>query len=482
MALPSQGLPLPIPFRFCLLASALGLAGCAAVGPDHETPAPPSLDPSFLGAAKSGPADATLDEWWTRLDDPTLNALVQEALRQNLNLRVAEERLSEARALRKRTRAALFPQLTGNAAYTNIGLSETTEQSRDQRNPFGRFQDQVELWDTGFETSWEIDIFGGNRRRLERATADLQAAGERVNATRLALIAEVLDAYYSLVGARQQLDRIRANAALQAETVSQVETLLEEGLSSELDVRRARAQLASTQAEAPPLEAAIVAQQRRLSLLLGSKPNAVDDRSRHFQGFPTQLPIVTAGLPAELLVRRPDIRLAESELAAATADIGVATSNFYPRFILFGAPQLNASTSADLFDVASLAWQAGPRVEWSLFTSGRNRALLEAANARQRQALLGYEELILRAAGEVESALARLRAESQRLNSLQHSVKENRASVQLARRLYQEGLEDFLSVLVEEQRLITAEIAEAQSRTTLLQTWVALHRALGGGW
>jgi len=471
------------PPAFVLLSSAslFCLGGCA-VGPDWLPPEVPELDASFEGARASEPVGDALEQWWTRLDDPSLNALVSEALGQNLDLKIAEERLIEARALRRQSRASLFPAIDGNGAYTNIGLSETTDDRFNLGGLFGRSPDQLERWRTGFEASWELDIFGGNRRRLQQATAELEAVGERANATRLALVSEVLDAYYSLAGAEEQLARVRANITLQRDTVEQVQTLLDEGLGSELDLRRARAQLAATEAEAPPFRAAITAQQRRLSLLLGRKPSYMDERAASFRGFPVELPLVTTGVPAELLVRRPDLRLAERELAAATAEIGVATSNFYPRFILFGAPEVASSTSANLFDVASLAWEVGPRVEWSLFTSGRNKAILAAANSRERQALLAYEEAVLRAAGEVEINLARLQSESQRLASLTRSVQENRASVRLARELYREGLEDFLSVLVEEQRLIEAEITEVQSRTALLQSWVALHRALGGGW
>ena len=451
------------------------------MGPNYHSPAPPELDAAFEGSSDRNPAEKKLDAWWKRLRDPSLNELIDEALSQNYDLRIAQERLVEARTLRKQARSALFPSVSGKTAYTNIGLSETTDQYK-LMSPFGLAFDQTEQWDLGLDTNWEIDLFGGNRRRVEAATARLDATGERENATRLALVTEVVDAYYSLAGARLQLDRVRANIGIQTETVEQVNARFSEGLGNELDLRRARAQLASTQSAAPPFQAAITAQLRRLSILLGRKPAYLDGRASKFRGFPDRLPMITTGLPAELLVRRPDLRLAERELAAATADIGVATANFYPRFILFGAPELQSANSGDLFNIKSLAWQAGPRVEWSLFSSGRNKAILEGANSRQRQSLLAYEQAVLRAAGEVESSLAQLHAESDRLAALIRSVSENRVSTRLATKLYREGMQDFLSVLVEEQRLIQAEISEVQSRTSLLSAWVALHRALGGGW
>lgn len=451
------------------------------MGPDYSGPTPPELDAAFAGSRDRQPAGDQLDAWWRRLGDETLNALVAEALEQNYDLQIAFERIQEARAIRRQYRSALFPAINGKASYTNLGISESTEQYK-QQAAFGLGFDQTEQWETGLDTSWEIDLFGGNRRRLQAATARLEAAGERANATRLALVSDVVEAYFDLAGARLQLDRIRANIGIQTESVEQVTARLSGGVGSELDLRRAHAQLASTQAAAPPFQAAITEQLRRLSILLGHKPSYLDRRSASFRGFPKRLPIITTGLPAELLVRRPDLRLAERELAAATADIGVATANFYPRFVLFGAPELVSATTGDLFNVKSLAWQAGPRIEWSLFTSGRNQAILEGANSRQRQSLLAYEQDVLRAAGEVESSLARLHAESDRLAALERSVTDNRISTRLATQLYREGLQDFLSVLVEEQRLIQSEIAEVQSRTSLLSAWVALHRALGGGW
>lgn len=473
--------PLPA-FRppLALLLLGLGLAGCV-VGPDYQPPTPPELDAAFTGSSGSGPAGQKLDCWWQRLQDAQLNALVQEALEQNHDLQIAHERIVEASAMRRQARSALFPSANAKAGYTNVGISETTDEYK-LMSQFGLAFDQTEQWNLGLDTAWEIDLFGGNRRRVEATSAQLDAAGERAHATQLALVSELVDAYYSLAGARLQLDRVRANIGVQTETVEQVSARLSEGLGNELDLRRANAQLAATQAAAPPFQAAVTAQLRRLSLLLGRKPTYLDQRSSSFRGFPEHLPIVTTGLTAELLVRRPDLRLAERELAVATAGIGVAAANFYPRFVLFGSPELMSATSGDLFNINSLAWQAGPRVEWSLFTGGRNKAILETANSQQRQALLSYEQAVLRAAGEVETALAQLRAESERLAALGRSVSENRVSTRLATQLYREGLQDFLSVLVEEQRLIQAEIAEVQSRTALLSAWVSLHRALGGGW
>jgi NodT family efflux transporter outer membrane factor (OMF) lipoprotein len=439
------------------------------------------VDAGFSGGG--GTAPGSDEAWWKRLGDPVLDQLVDEALAQNLELGIAEARIEEARALRRQARAALFPNLAGRVGYTNVGISETQDVVV---NPgpglFPAFPDQGENWATGFEASWEVDVFGGNRRRVQGTAARIGAAEEAAHGVRLILVAEVLDSYYALAGIREQEARVRSNIALQRETTDLVGKLHAEGLRSELDLRRANAQLASTEAVAPNLDGAEVAQLRRLCLLLGRKPTYLDGRADSFRGFPRRLPASGTGLTADLLMRRPDLRQAERSVAAATADIGAATANFYPRFILFGSPQLASGSSGNLFDVASLAWNAGPRVEWSLFTAGANQALLAGANARQKQALLAFEQAVLAAVGEVETNLAQVQSESRRLAALERAARETRASVGLAKKLYQDGLQDLLTVLVEEQRLIATELDEVSSRTALTASWIRLHKALGGGW
>jgi len=467
-------------FSPCLCAVVL-LAGCA-VGPDHQAPAVPELDAGFVGSQTSSPPVVD-SPWWKQLGDPVLDALVDEVLAQNLDLAIATERVVEARALRREARSFLFPSLKGRGDYTDIGISETQSPAVNPIAAFpGALPSRVESWSTGFDASWEVDVFGGNRRRTEAARAREESAEEAAHGVRLSLTAEAVDSYYTLAGLRAQLRRVQENVSRQRETTGIVAKLQAEGLRSELDLRRATAQLASTQAAEPGLSSSITVQLRRLSLLLGRKPGYLDERAATFRGFPDRLPMARTGVPAELVMRRPDLREAERNLAAATAEIGVATSNFYPRFILFGSPELTSGSSADLFNINSLAWQAGPRIEWSLFSGGANRAVLAAANSRERQALLGFERAVLSAVGEVESNLAQLEAESKRLQYLERAVRESRASVGLAEKLYREGIEDLVSVLVEQERLIAGELDEVSSRTALTSAWVSLHKALGGGW
>ncbi len=465
-----------------LMAAVLLFAGCA-VGPDPQVPAGPELDAKFAGSKSDAPGHPIDFPWWKQLGDPVLDELVDEVLRQNYDLAIAVERIQEARALRREARAALFPTLAGRADYTDVGISETQNAAVNPIAAFGgAIPNRAESWTVGFDASWEVDLFGGNRRRTQAARFREEAETERAHGTRLSLTAEVLDTYFTLAGLRAQQNRIQENVARQRTTTEIVSRLYREGLRSELDLRRANAQLASTQAAEPTVGSSITGQLRRLSLLLGRRPGEVDAIASSFRGFPKRLPIAPTGLPAELVMRRPDLREAERNLGAATADIGVATAAFYPRFILLGSPELTSGSSADLFNVNSLAWRAGPRIEWSLFNGGANKAALAAANSRERQALLNFEKAVLNAVGEVESNLATVHAEARRLHFLERAARETQASVGLAETLYREGLEDLVSVLVEEERLIATELDEVSSRTALVSAWISLHKALGGGW
>ena len=334
----------------------------------------------------------------------------------------------------------------------------------------------------GADFRWEIDVFGGGRRRTESAQADVAATEERVHAVRLATAAEVVDAYYTIAGFREQIATIEENIRLQNETLSLVTQRADAGLSSRLDVQRTTAQLESTRAAKPTLEAGLTDQLRRLTLLLGEEPTALDGSVASWSGFPSALPIVLTGVPAELLSRRPDLREAERLLVARTADIGVAAANFYPRFYLLGQPETVSSNIANLFDASSFAWQFAPRVDWSVFSSGRNRALLESANSRHREAMLAYERAFLGAIGEVESSVAKLQAEQRRFASFAAAVTASRNAVRLAQQLNETGRTNLLDLLVEEQRLNVLTLDQVRSQTALTLAWVRLHQALGGGW
>ena len=309
-----------------------------------------------------------------------------------------------------------------------------------------------------------------------------QAAQEALHATRLAIVSEAVETYHSLAGLHEQLAQVQTQVRGLESQLNDTREREAAGAASKLEVDRARARLETTRTLAPELQSDIDAQQRRLMVLLGSSRGRVDSRILQARRLPRKLPMIRAGLPADLIVRRPDIRQAERDLAAATAEIGVATANFYPRFSLLGSPSASTRSFGNLFDAVSYDWQLGPSVSWSLFSGGKNRALLEAANARQRQALYQYERSVVRALNEVESQLAVLRSETHRLAVVQRASEATRKSVARVRESRDLGAADPVEVLIEEERLREAEIAEVRVKSQLVLVWTRLHKTLGGGW
>ncbi|NNC88643.1 MAG: TolC family protein, partial [Akkermansiaceae bacterium] len=288
--------------------------------------------------------------------------------------------------------------------------------------------------------------------------------------------------FFTLAGLREQLAEVDRQVALQQRQFRDMTDREAAGAASQLDLDRARSRLEETRAGVPPLQAGITAQLRRLALVLGAPPSYLDQRGIATKPLPRKLPMIRTGLPADLVMRRPDLRQAERELAAATEDIGVATANFYPRFSLLGSPTANTSSFGNLFEPRSFDLQVGPGVSWSILSGGRNRAIVEAADARQKQALYRYEKAVIAAIGEVDTEIAALRADQQRLAIVQRAREAAADAARRVRETHEAGALDFVDVLVEEERLRTARIAEIRVKSQLLLVWTRFHKALGGGW
>ena len=463
-----------------VLVLPVALASCYTVGPNYSGPPSVGHQASFTGGTANAPMD--LDPWWKSLKNRQLNQFIDQALDQNFDLRIAQERLIQSRAALRQVASDFLPQVSAAAGFTKLGLSENTDDFSGQAASAGLVSSSIDQWNVGADVRWEVDVFGSGRRLTEAADAKVDLAQERVHTARLATVAEVSDAYYTISGFRAQLASVEENIRLQSETLKLVMQRQAAGIGNQLDERRATAQLESTRAAKPRLESGLTNQQRRLTLLLGIEPTALDAISSRWEGFPGTLPMVSTGLPATLVTRRPDLRQAERQLAAATADLGVVTANFYPRFFLLGQPQMVSANTRNLLDTTSFAWQFAPRIEWSIFSGGRNQALLESANARQREAMLSYEKSVLGAIGEVESSLAALQAEQRRYDSFKNAVAASRDAVGLAKQLHSAGRTSLLDRLVEEQRLNVITLDQVRSQTALMLYWIKLHRALGGGW
>lgn len=359
--------------------------------------------------------------------------------------------------------------------FQNRSLSATPTGS----SSFDRTQD---LYQTGFDATWELDIFGGNRRAVEAANADIAAAEESRRDVLVSLLAELARNYLTLREAQARLDIARENISVQAETVNITQARFEAGLTSELDVSRAKAQLAGTQAQVPALEAAIAATIHRLGVLTGKDPAALHDELVEGKPLPPTPPQVPAGMPSDLLRRRADVRRAERQLAAATARIGEATADLFPKFSLTGNFGFQSDTPGDLTIGANQVWGFGPAIKFPLFDAGRIRANINVQNARQEQALALYEKAVKESLEDAETSLVEYAKEQERFRAIEHAVASNKRAVELANERYARGLTDFVNVLDAQRSLYATQDQLVQSQTTVVLNLVALYKALGGGW
>jgi multidrug efflux system outer membrane protein len=448
----------------------LVLAGCS-VGPDYRRP--PVAAPAQWESGAS--TDSPVVEWWKTFNDPELNSLIGRAVAANHDLRIAEGRLREARALRAGAVWDFGPTITGAGSYMDAQRAAAA-----QSFPVTKLH--TDLYDAHFDARWEIDIFGGKRRVLESATAQYKAIEEDRRDVLISVLAEVARNYVETRGAQQRLAIARKNIQAQSDAVEIARARFTAGLASELDVKQAEALLASTQAQLPALDTAVKQGIHRLSVLIGQQPGALSAELSPAAGIPIVPPNIPVGLPSDLLRRRPDVRRAEHQLAAATADVGVEMAELFPKFTLIGTGGFQSLSVSDWFVPEGKYWSAGPTVTWRLLDFGRIRALVKAATARQDQALAAYEKTVLGSFEDVENALVAYANEQVRYRSLTAAVAANRRSVELAHDLYQKGLGSFLNVLDAERSLYQTEDQLVDSERAVSANLVALYKALGGGW
>ncbi len=456
----------------------LTISGCM-VGPNYRRPdtsAPAKWNEAADHLTATPPVD--LGGWWTTFNDPELDSLVERAVRLNKDLKVAQARVREARAQRGVVAADLYPQVNTSADYSRNRSSENTSADGGR----GRSTGDFDLFLAGFDASWEMDIFGGTRRALEAANADIQASEENLRDVLVSLLAEVARSYLQVRGTQLRLAIANDNINSQRQTLELVTARFQAGLSSELDVAQAKAQLANTEAQVPTLEIQLKQSIYQLGVLLGQEPGSLLQELTKVAPIPGTPPEIPAGLPSDLLRRRPDIRRAERELAAATARIGVATADLFPRFSLTGALGLQSVSLSDFFTSGSRFWAVGPTVRWPIFDAGRIRANIQVQNARQEQALAQYEKVVLSSFADVESSLVAYLREQETRRSFADSVEASRRAVEIANELYTHGLVDFLNVLLNQRALYQSQDQLAQSDQKVATNLVAVYKALGGGW
>jgi len=460
----------------CPLFASLALfAGGCAVGPTYRPPpiAPPA---SWSEAQLGGTVDSAVQivEWWKTFNDPELDSLIERAVEANHDLRIAEERLREARALRSGAVFDFGPTGDVSAGYTK---QQRSENAQIFLGPL-----RTDLYDAHFDAGWELDIFGGKRRALQSADAQFAAIEEDRRDVLVSVLAEVARNYVEVRGLQQQIAIARKNIEAQREVVELTRARFEGGLTSELDLRQAEALVATTQSQLPTMNTTLGQAAHRLAVLLGQEPGALIAELSTEGQVPATPPEVPVGLPSDLIRRRPDVRRAERQLAAATADIGVEMAELFPKFSLLGSTGLQSLQSSNWLGGGSAYWSAGPMATWRLLDFGRIRARVRAANARQAQALVAYEKAVLASFEEVENALLAYGNEQVRLDALNQAALANRGALDLANALYTRGLGDFLSVLDAERSLYQTEDQLVDSQRAVTQNLVALYKALGGGW
>lgn len=455
------------------ILSGLLLAACA-VGPDYKPPETAAAERFDNLDAEAFSTEATVAQFWTLFEDETLERLVSDALVANHDLRIALTRVAEARALRGESRLDLAPTITTSAGYTEQRLANA------QLVP-GVPRDQ-ELYDAGFDAFWELDFFGRIRRGVQASNAELGGAEAGLRDAQVIVTAEVTRTYFELRGQQQQLDVARRNVENQRETLELTNLRLEAGRGTELDTSRAQAQLSGTLASIPPLEAAVARSIHRLGVLTGREPGALRETLAPSKDLPAIPRIAAVGDPAGLLRRRPDIRVAERELAASTARIGVAVADLFPRVSFTGGVGYVAAASDGLGDSGSDAYFIAPGISWAAFDLGRVRARIAGSKARADGDLLRYEQTVLRALEETENSLITHARARQRLAHAADAAGASGKAADLARLRFEGGSSDFLQVLDAERTQLEAEDRLAQTRTEAATSLIAVYKSLGGGW
>ncbi len=424
------------------------VSGCT-VGPRYQRPAVSVAknwsSPETRGIETGEP----VAEWWTSFNDPQLVTLIRRAVEGNLDLQLAAARVTEARAARGIAQAGLLPSVGAGG---------------------------------NFDAVWELDVFGRLRQGLRAATADVDAMEEARRAVFVTLLGDVGRSYTELRGLQLRLAIAEKNIRTQQETLEVTQARAKAGLATDLDVERAAAQMETTRAVLPTLQSGIQAAIHRLSVLLGQDPGALTAELSASAPVPVTPPEVPVGLRSDLLQRRPDLRQAEAEISSATAHVGEAKAEWFPRFTLFGTAGRQASQLHDITLGVGNFFSAGPAISVPVFTGGRIRSNIRVQDARLQQSVIRYRSAVLSALEETENALVNYSNEQSRRERLQSAVRANEEALKLSRERYRAGLTDFLAVLDAQRELYANEDLFAQSHTAQTLDLIALYKALGGGW
>ncbi|MDA8376518.1 MAG: efflux transporter outer membrane subunit [Planctomycetia bacterium] len=479
--------------RFNILLAGTVVTGCALLGgcmvgpsvraPKMAMPAhwarsarPRTSTTAPAAISKVTDAPAHLAQWWKNFHDPELTALVEQAARSNLTLQEAAQQIIESREVRDATAATLGPFVNAVGSY---------QHSRTSRNigSGGNFgPSESDLYQAGFDATWELDFFGQIRRGVQAANANYRAAIENQRGVWVTLLSELANDYMTLRGVQRQIAVTQANLKTQQHTAMILAQQIGGGLSTSLALANAKAQVATTESQLPELRIQEKQLIYAISILLGKPPQAMEKQLSVPRPIPSVPPVVPIGLPGELLLRRPDVCQAEEQYAAATANVGVQEGNLFPQFTINGNLGYAASDVTKWFNTSSLAYGIGPSVSWPLLNWGQVQSNINQQKAIRIQALLNYRQTVLQALDDVSSALAAYTREQQHEKLLVQAVAENQKAVLYSTQLYENGLTDFLNVLSAQQALYSSQDALVQSQSAVSTDLVALYKALGGGW
>lgn len=465
--------------RLHAVALVLGVTAGCAVGPDYREP-DQAAPAQFSNADQPGIGEGeVVTQFWTLLNDPELDQLVRDALIANKDLARAAGNLRASREAARLSGFDAYPTVTASGVYSRtlasthqfVGIGDST-----------RAQRTVDTYDLGFDAAWELDFFGRVRRSNEAARAAAGSAEATLRDAIVSVTAEVARNYCVLRGLQDQLAVAERNASNQQQTLNLTQVRLDAGRGTELDVSRAAAQLATTESTIPPLRTSIATTIHRLSVLTGRQPDALRTQLAAARPMPALPGINGIGDPQALLRRRPDVRIAERDLAFATARIGVAVADLFPRVTFIGSVGYNAASWNNVGNADSQTYVIAPGISWAAFDLGRVRARIGIARAETDIALAAYEAAVLNALEDTENSLVNYGDAQRRETTLGRAATESMKAARLARQRFEGGLTDFLSVLQAERDALIAEDGLSQARTQTATALIAVYKALGGGW
>ena len=458
----------------------MSLTSCT-VGPDFQKPRTQQIaewsKPQKM--AGSQVIAATMDErWWEVFQDPKLTALTQRSLTDNLDLKLASSRLQQSRAVRQVVTAERYPNTFATGSY-----GRKRNSAEGLTDPSGHNGDSAfNLWDAGFSASWELDFWGRVRRETEAADATLEVAENDRRGVLLSVLAETAQDYIQLRGVQSTRAVTEQNLDVARHSLKLSQLRLADGVATDLDVAEASAQVAALESRLPALEQRQSQLINSLSLLMGQPPQALYAELSADAPLPPNPRQVAIGLPSQLAERRPDILQAEARLHAATANIGVAKGDFYPRITLSGNIGSQAMQLSDFGSWGSRAFGIGPQFSLPVFDGGRLRGVLNLREAQQQEAAIAYQQTVLRAWHEIDDQLSAYNASQLRRDSLAEAVRQNQIALRTAKQQYVEGVVDFVNVLTVQSELLATQQQWVESSTGVSLAIVGLYKALGGGW